>query len=248
MKIQNLQTSNLNPNLASEFRRLASEICALVINYGLETKPYHDPEIPHFRGLEMAEQEKIVASLRSYLESIVGAERAGINLANGKQALWHFLRSSGYLPCSEMMNELGDHEVLEIYDAAQNLQVWRNFAFLRICSYTLEEMFCFTWQKRYTRGEASTQQILAAVEKVLDPANRSVVLANVKSHQLLENFSEHGYELLARHDKFFPLFSRHGHPSGFLVTSGVEIIGKHCWPSGNPGITPSYSSPGLSLL
>ena len=56
----------------------------------------------------------------------------------------------------------------------EGLQTWRNLNFMKFCSYTLEEVFCIEWYKRYTRTAGKNEECM---EKVAYLINLSIMIS-----------------------------------------------------------------------
>lgn len=212
--------------LVKRFRKSIEKIALIQNRYDIGIIPYIDPDLPHFQALDSVKQGDAVYYAELYLTILENSKRSSTNFANNADALWEAIVELKLRPPSDLFHLLSDDDKIEVYNS-HGVQVWRNFNVMKICSYTLEEMHCFSWDARYFRKESDTKAILASVQKVLTAKESVVFPENIANHIVSERFSQKRYVLEARHDYFCPLFTKENQVGGFIVTSKVEVLGSN---------------------
>jgi len=197
----------------------------LAAQQSLEVKGYDSPDLPFYNALSPKKQSEILDQLKVFLRTIEAVVSSGDRLDNHERSLWHALMTLGLVPPSDWFSKLSAGDVLEIYDL-QNIQLWRNFNFMKICSYTLEEMYSIDWPNRYIRPSEKNHEILDAIRIVTTDTGTDVYFGEVREHILEETSSSDRLILEARHDWFSRVRNTQGETVGWMVNSTVRILGK----------------------
>jgi len=205
------------------FIRSSEAISRLFQKYETECVPFYSSHLPHFSALDSRKQEEAVFILEMYKKSLQNSENNFGSLKNNGDLLWQAIKDLGYRQPSGFFACLEPDDVIEIYDS-QNLQIWRNINFMKICSYTLEEMLCLPWYERYDRDNEDTEKIIKSVQKVMGSKEPTYLNEAIGNHIFEEKTSRKQFVLNARHDYFCPLFGESGSPEAFVVTSKVKIL------------------------
>lgn len=212
-------------NLSDEFKASCLKVAALCRHYGVEVEPYHDAKLLHFNSLEEGQKQSALYYLNLYLKLIQSSFDRETEEDNDSALLWDAFLGLGLRQPSDLFNVLEDDDKIEIYDL-NGVQIWRNFNVMRICSYTLEEIYSFSWEERYDRSPLDTKIAVEAVQHVLTNTDGKVYHANIKNHEVIERFSSKRYILDASHEYLSPLYGKAGSVSGFVVVSKVKIKGQ----------------------
>ncbi len=161
-------------------------------------------------------------------------EHAGHAIDNSSKSLWHALKTLGFMPDSEVFAKFENDDVIEVYDS-NGTQMWRNFNYMKICSYTLEELLCHDWPTLYIRDEKLTGHLVKLMVDTVTSGSRGPSFIDVDYHLVEERFSTDRFRLNVRHDYICALLRKGGQCDGFLITSKVDIIGQSAvstnWPS-----------------
>lgn len=236
MRAASLKSTERHP--LNEFRELADAVVNLCARYGVKVVAYADPELPFFSVLSAAAQEKALRGLRAYLESLKVVEDHGEDLRDDQRSIWYALSTLGLLPPSQLFALFKSGEVIEIYDM-EGFQIWRNFNFLKICSYTLEEMYSIEWHRRYRRSDEKSQECLEKIGILLSQQSPEIFNALIGEHILEETQSKELLLLNARHDWLVRLNDRAGVFSAWMGISTVEILKDRPLEQGSPEASPS---------
>jgi hypothetical protein len=208
-----------------QFRLIADRICSLVSSHSVRLVAYNSPELPLYSALPPSKQAEILDQLKVFQRTIEVTLSNGDSLENVGRSVWHALSTLGFVPPSDIFSKIGNDDVVEIYDL-QNIQLWRNFNFLKICSYTIEEMYSVDWPSRYSRDPAMNSECIAKVTSLLTGETPDVYYAGIREHVLEETLSAERLVLQASHDWFARLKNQRGELTAWLVTSKVKIFGK----------------------
>lgn len=205
-----------------EFKNIIVNISKVLRTVNVEVRAYSDDELPHYSQLSPSEQAEACQQAQTYLDSLNMAADKGWSLKDDKRLLWVALKMLGLTPTSDIFDLLPENTAIEVYNFG-NIQVWRNLKFMDICGYTLEEMFCYSWEERYERDSEAANEVSATVQSILSSAQPQTVVGSVRN-VVKERFSEERYILDTNHVLISPVLKGNV-PMGFIVASKVEILG-----------------------
>jgi hypothetical protein len=208
-----------------EFRVIADKISEIAATHSLRVVGYYAPELPLYSKLSAQKQSDVISQLQVFLQTMQSAATAGDRLDNSERSLWHALSTLGLIPPSDMFSHVCADDVVEIYDL-EGIQIWRNFNFMKICSYTLEEMYSIDWPSRYKRDPERTAECMGELEKVLSGRVPEFHFADIPEHLLEETSSTERYVLSAKHDWIGKLKPQTGGTPAWIVLSKVKIVGR----------------------
>ena len=218
-------TTSINIDLTSEFKILADQIAALASKYGITLKGYRSPELPLFQALPGAKQQEVIALAKKYYASLVAIEAMGERLDNHTRSTWAALSGLGLVPPSDLFNHFNAGSAVEIYDL-NNLQIWRNFETFKVCSYTLEEIYCIEWFHRYERSLEISQACISYVTDLLMGKTEDIVFPDIPSHILDETCSIEKLRLEMRFILICRLMDREGKLAAFAVISSAKLVAR----------------------
>lgn len=214
-----------NGERISEFREAADKICAIASKYSVKITGYHTPTLPLYSALSSEKQSEALYQLKVFLQSMETTEAMGDRLDSQDRALWHALLTFGLLPPSGMFAKFKPDDVIEIYDPV-GIQIWRNFNFMKICSYSLEEMHAIDWTQRYTRSADKVKECLEKIGALLRGETPEVYDCLVSAHVFEETLSQDCFKLEATHNWFARLKDRNGQVTAWLAVSDVKLLGQ----------------------
>lgn len=208
----------------SLFKKLADEIVRIGKKNDVKIKGYHSESLPLFSALSATAKTNALKHLETFLRSLEMVENSGGNHSSQERALWGALSTLGLLPPTEMFSLFHPDDVVEIYDL-QGIQIWRNFNFLGICSYTLEEVFSLEWHKRYSRDEERTLECQEKVGMLLSGQTPTIYHVDVSEHLVEESLSAERFILSLKYRFIARLKNTEGTLSAWIVASQVKIVG-----------------------
>ncbi|MEK6774203.1 MAG: hypothetical protein AABY64_09695 [Bdellovibrionota bacterium] len=214
-------------NLIEDFKTTLDKISSILNSLGVSATSYHTSYLKDYSKLSSHQKKSALRDSQKYLECLTASELVEPATDDDRdtpdlgQSLWFALRHFGLRPTSDLFELLSMNDAVEIYNA-EGIQVWRNLKFMEVCSYTLEEIFCYTWQDRYTRSEAATVQIMDVISKfsTISPKSIKCGIKNL----LHEKFSVKKLTIDVTHEMLSPVFNSLNAVGGFVVTSKVKIL------------------------
>ncbi|MES2768744.1 MAG: hypothetical protein V4596_06320 [Bdellovibrionota bacterium] len=211
----------------SRFKQCALSISAIFEKNGFKVIPFKRDDLPIFSSLSSKKQAEAIHYIELYYSILQQSEiKKSSEKNNNADSLWEALVYLQWHQPSDFFSYLRPDDKIEIYNT-QSIQIWRNFNVMKICSYSIEEMHCYTWPERYSRSEEDTDKIMSTIQKVLSHKERKVFREAIANHTVIERFSEKQFILEASHEYFCPLVDRQGLVSGFIVTSKVDVVGSN---------------------
>ncbi|NCN39610.1 hypothetical protein GW916_00015 [bacterium] len=221
-----LRNHNIAADIVGEFSETCEKISQILNECEVHVRPSIGIEFPHFSRLETPDKKVALMHAKNYLASLE-VEARNLTVMGGVSAngLWSILNVLGVLPPSDLFSNIGPGDTIEAYDL-NHVQIWRNINFMKICSYTLEEIFCIPWPQRYLRSPEMTQACISRIGALLLESGPSVVSSGVSAHRLEETMSTQNYILDAHFHTLARLTTRDKQLAGYLVVSKVQIIGK----------------------
>lgn len=228
-------------DVVQKMRALLEDFCAGAQKHGYEIRPYTLNSLPHFIKLEHSIQLGIFQNFSRYCKVLRDAEMNGISWKDNKQIVWRMISELGLRPPSNLFSKFDDAEVIEIYDS-RFVQVFRNLAFFEVCSYSIEELFCFEWTQLYKRPQSATDQLIELCTKVFKGEIREAVHSGVPDHLLHEIFSTRQNIIKMEQRWISPLFDETGTPAGVVGTTKCKVLSK------NSSVSPSQNSETSPIL
>ena len=190
-----------------EFRAIVEGLAFLLAREGLLRKPYLSADLPLFSKLDQDTQLRVLASLRDYYAVLMESSQEGTSLRDTPVLVWKMLKRLGLTPTDDLFSYISHEKVVEIYNL-ENVQIFRNFRFFEICSYTLEELFCKQWWELFRRDDTITQQIFAVAAAVYGGETKGSAVPQVGTHLLEEICSPLSFKMEVDIDCLSPLYHR----------------------------------------
>jgi hypothetical protein len=190
---------NQNPSqkgdekLRGNFIALATGLAKMLNNVGLKTQAGLEG-FPHFNELTTQEKTTAVERLQFYYDLCLDQITEGQSLRDSKKFTWRALVKLGLSPQSDLLDRIGDGDVVEIYNEEQ-VQLFRNLEFFDICSYTIEELFCIQWWRLFQREESVSSEILKLVNDLYAKKYPNGVASPLPQHTVLECLSRDRFKI-----------------------------------------------------
>lgn len=206
--------------LYAELVELSAKLASLVKKDNLMVNCDPGPVKSAFLSLSNEAQEAYVDRFRFFVEIVAGAQASG---PTEQQMTWQALKYLKVRPPSDMFMHMQNDDYIEIYDR-DGIQVFRNFGFCKLISYSLHELLIFPWTSLYERDEKVTSQILGAITKIWD-ANLTLINLDVEPHVAREktlNKKKMSYRIEMKY--FAPLFDENKEALFFLAGSKITPV------------------------
>lgn len=172
--------------VVQEMAKLMTDFAALVGGHGLDVKAYAGERPAYFAGLEPTVQNKVLSRFRQYVDVCQELAATGVSLHDDRQLLWCMIKKLGLRPSSELFSTLAHGDVVEIYDCAEMVQLYRNLRFYDVCSYSLDDVLSRPWFELYRRDEAVMQKVQDAAGRAIASRSTSIVHYAAGVHEMEE--------------------------------------------------------------
>lgn len=211
--------------LTESFRELALLTAAYGRSIDVEIVPFASADLPIFRSLPLAEQQEAVMRLAQYVSICQAVITSGVSLRSSRTFVWRAFREIGIVPDSDMFNMIADDDIVEVYNL-ENIQVFRNFAFFKYCSYTLEQLFSRPWHELFVREDAAiTDRILRLITKLVASGSRKCVDTNIGPQVIREVDSRRNLRNVLEVKKLGVLYATGSDsPVGFIGIEEAKTI------------------------
>ncbi|RYZ71389.1 MAG: hypothetical protein EOP09_04715 [Proteobacteria bacterium] len=190
--------------LESSFINLSNQLSDLLKNEGIHKVAYA-PGLPLFRALSLERKTRLLSHLQSYNTLCVEHQIDRHSLRDSKTFTWRAMMKFGLTPDSELMDKITNEDVVEIY-SEDHTQLFRNFEFFGISSYTLEQLFCLEWWSLFERDDAHSVQILSLVNQMFAGRAPLGFSRVVPAHIVTEKCSEGRFRVNYEMQHFAPLY------------------------------------------
>lgn len=163
-------------------------------------------------------------AMQNYRLALEDLVRGGFSLKDDQKFLSYFLERLGWKVPNDFSDLIRDEILVEIY-SLDGMQLFRNFKFFEISSYSLEQLLTEEWFTLYERPQKSMHEMQKGVEIVL--VKNTTMPLRVQPHLLREirsplmqcSWVEFGY--------LAPVWNLHGDICGLAVTSTAEVVEQH---------------------
>ena len=215
--------SDLDSNLKASFIEYANSLALIGKGEGVRISPFHSPELVHFGLLHLNDKQRVVESLKNYLDICQQTIQSGHSVKNSKQLTWNALKKFKLRPHLTLFDHLNDGQVIEFY-SSENIQIFRNFVFFELCSYTLEDIYCRPWFELYERDDSVTTEIIKEFEFIFKGQTDAIVASKTPKHYLLESSSFFSNTVEMQVDFCAPLYSDSKTEKYLIVAESCRLI------------------------
>jgi len=220
--------------MEDRLRKLVESIAQMARDSNIELVAHRPESWSYYRTLPVLRKQEILKGCETYHEICVSTIQEGRPLSDTRALLWSSLKFFGFAPCSDLMDYIEDDLAVELYDS-DGRQLFRNFKFMEVCSYTLADVLMYPWWELFYRVDEVAGRVHDEIAFVLSGTVSATVPSQIPSHRTGEIFSERRHELDMRFHCFSPVFSRlTKRPAGFVCTSEVRVVSV----SANKGTSP----------
>ncbi|WP_413289430.1 hypothetical protein [Bdellovibrio sp. HCB337] len=189
------KVQSFNTQLENQFATASTKLIELLSKEGVKNQAYLEG-LPYFSQLNEEQKRTAVERLEGYYELCSEQLSEGQPLRDSKRFTWRALSKFGLVPTSNLLETIGDGDIVEIYNSEQ-VQVFRNLEFFDLCSYTLEELFCLEWYRLFRRESEVSSAIVAMVDELYakkypeglsSPLPHHIVAESISREKITLNF------------------------------------------------------------
>lgn len=220
MAMTELHSQELHQQLNAEFKAVAQKVTMLLASEGIHRRAYAE-NLPHFNPLSAQQKQEAIRQLSFYGELCQEQRTEGYSLKDSPTFTWRALQKLGLTPPSELFSQITNEDVVEVY-SDENRQLFRNFNFFEVCSYSLEELHSIEWWNLFQHEGAGTQKIYESTQKVLRGEIKSSFVPGIESHYVREVSSEDRLLMEYNIRLVSPLFCNR-QPVAFLVLERATL-------------------------
>ena len=175
-----------DPETVDAFSAFADRYVSLARDAGFPIRSADSESLPIFSALDKAAQRNALASIGEAVELLDAAFCEGEPITDSRKLLWRLLGRSGWTPCSDLFETIGDGDTIEVFSREQ-VQVFRNLEYFRYGSFTLEELYCIPWYELVSRDSGIESTLLDVVTELLSGrVSRTLSLEHLPEHEIRE--------------------------------------------------------------
>ncbi len=205
-----------------EYRYWTQRLGYLIQRMGLNIKSNPQIVLPYFRVAPLLKRQEFITKIKFYTQLIATSEMENIDIIKDKAFLWKSFSQIGLLPSSDLFSQIHPGDYIEVYDP-DGIQLFANFEFLSLISYSFEEILWWPWDQLFDRDPKHTESILSNFVRCFSDAQGPFV-PSVENHICWETRSETPKEALVTMKMFAPLFARNKKPMAMLATSKIQLL------------------------
>lgn len=214
----NVETCHLAPLI-----RALDSVITYAASRGLKLRGYDSTSLARLLDLSAPAVNEIRRRVTLWHDSLVAAGNERVLETSEGFALRWAAKKMGWGAPEEFFRCVRAGDVVEIYCLSDMTQLWRNFEFLKLCSYDLATLMSMPLEQLFYRDDAIVAAIHESVSTVI--AQREVMLWNVPPHTLVEKWQSHNYSFQIHPGFISPLFDDSGRIAGFASTLRAEFLG-----------------------
>lgn len=211
-----------------EFQTLLDQFAALLFAEGILVTAYTGSKPRHFMALDTSHQQQTLENFRRYVEVCQEVVAQGIGLRDDKMLAWRMFQKMKVHPPSDLMQEIRQGEVIEIYNS-DFVQTFRNMRFFEICSYPLDELLCRPFWELVYREESITQMIVHQASRLLSGTVSGLFQFDIPEHSIFEIESPGRNVMVVKQRIGAPLLGSDGAPAALIaflhVSACVRMAG-----------------------
>lgn len=209
----------------SIFRLYSSRVAELGAKLGVKIIPYRNPVLPAFSMQSLEAKQRIIDNLSIYLKICEQTLSMGQDLSDPVTLTWNAIKQFGFRPTSDLFSHITKDNVVEIHDP-KGIQIFRNFTFYHYCSYSLEELYCYPWEKLYHRDETVVHGLLKLLGDIYSGKIKTTVATDLPSHIIHEIYSPFKFNINAEVNYISPLFDEYSRPVASIVIEKGALASK----------------------
>lgn len=211
-------------SMEDRLRGLVEGIAAMAARAGISLKAHNPSSWVYYRTLPAARKREVLKSCSAFYDICQNTVDEGRSISDTKALLWCTLKYFGYIPSADLMELITDDLVVELYDL-EGRQIFRNFRFMEICSYTLADVLLYPWWDLFERNDDIVNELLKEVSLVLSEQCKGALRSSTPFHATAEKFSERGHEFEMKFLALAPLYSRSTkRPGAFACIAQAKLI------------------------
>lgn len=159
-----------------------------------------------FESTTEARRKSLVARLEVENSIFEETLAAGDKLTDSRKLLWRHFSRSGFVPCSDLFDKIGDTDVVEVYGMDQ-IHLTQNLNFFDWIGFTLEQLFCQEWFTLTRRDKEVEKYLYEVMVRIFSGEITTTVAPEAPWHLIEETDSELMNKFFLRVKYASPVFS-----------------------------------------
>ena len=210
-----------------EFTSLAKQTVLFAKMADCKLTAFSGPNLPFFSKLSVLEQRKAITRLEIYNQICAEVLADGKSLKDSTALTWYALKKFNMIFSSDLFQYITNDNVIEVYDR-DNVQIFRNFHFFDVSSYTLEDLICRPWTDLFLRvNEDQTRALIDTCLKFFTKEVTTVTpMSHVGANRIVESDSPFSFQVDAVIDYLAPLYDKSRYPCGFVAIESASLASK----------------------
>jgi hypothetical protein len=222
MSIELSRETNLAAANVKRLRHSLGDFTILASQSGVSLNPFHPDEPSPLGRLPLHTQNQVIDNFSRYLKVATGVVAEQTPLYNTQAFLWRMIRELNLRPSSDLFEQIGPNDVVEIYDH-NFIQVFRNLRFMELCSYTLEDVFTHEFPELFARPNEITTVLVEHCQQVFEGRITTTQPTHVPDHELCEIWSSKRKQFSIRQGVISPLYDKTRRPVAVVATLKAEV-------------------------
>lgn len=121
-----------------------------------------------------------------YKQNVKIASPESYDIENERKSLVEFLEENNLATDSEFIQKITAGDIIEVYAIPDNIQIYQNQEFAKICSYTAEQMSTIPFPKLFWRAPTDHTDLMRRASHVMLNEKKCVPWG-LASHDLVES-------------------------------------------------------------
>ncbi len=210
-----LTKADSSQEILERFKIALIRFCELAEREGISIRPFDGDGPGHYAQLTPEVQASTLANFQRYVSVCDQVVRNQESLLHHQQFLWRMFQKLDVRPCSTLMDNIQDGDVVEIYTDSY-VQIFRSLSFFSICSYTLDDLLCRPFWELFRRDPELFGRLVATTKRILEGTIPGIHWWQVEDHSVDEIDSRTLYQATVRYRLVSPLYDSKGNVSAFV--------------------------------
>lgn len=199
--------------------------CDQLLERHTKASPYVNESLPYFSLCSVERKKNILGNLKANVEIYDSYlyESSGQKPTNPSALLWRALQQLELRPSGSLFSFISPDDVIEIH-LIDGTQIFRNLAFFDYCSYSLEELYCCSWNDLYSHSSQALAKLMELDRKMFLGEIRDVTALDFGSHIIKELRSPLKYQINAKMKYLAPLFGVDSRAVATIVIEEADLL------------------------
>lgn len=176
---------NSEKSLSAQFVEATVAAADILNRYGASVVPFKSANDLEFSKLPHNLQALYLSHFRKYVDVLYETHQAGQDLNEARYLVTNMIQKIEMAPVDDILSKIKNSQIVEIYNS-ENIQIFRNLPFFKVCSYTLDEILSVPWWKLYRREDHVSREIFSCATQILRGEIESTIVPQLSPRHVLE--------------------------------------------------------------